>query len=317
LSQRSKGSGRFARAALAAALLGACYDMPLIPADSPAVGGSAGHGTAGAGQSLAGAGQSLAGAGHGGAGHGGAGAGGAPPASSGANNADGGAKPNGGGGANAGRGGNAAGSAGTTGQAGSGGAPHVTWLGLTGSTAPSSLETNAKLGIEGLFYAYGDGCSQLDWDEVGRCASGKLCDPQNLDNWGISIGFDFRNTGPNGVPADTKLIWNPEDHQALGVAWRVRGKAPQLQVWVLNMASSWQGQCNAMKCEIVGPPDGVAPAMLNGELTFDNMIKDTWGSGITYTFDPAAMHALQFKIAAVKVGAVEFDFCIDALGIVR
>jgi hypothetical protein len=211
-------------------------------------------------------------------------------------------------------------SAGTagTGNAGSSGASGVTWLELSGSTAPSSSAINAELGIEGSFYAYGDDCSKLVWDDQGRCASGTLCDPAiSLDNWGISIGFDFRNTGPDGTPPNAKLIWNPDDFKARGVAWRIRGKAPQLQVWVLNMAPSWQGQCTGMPCEIVGPPDGVAPAALNGELDFDNMIKDTWGSGVEYTFDPAAVHALQFKIAAVKVGAVAFDFCIDALGIVR
>jgi hypothetical protein len=266
--------------------------MPLIPEDSLTVAGSAGAG---------------------------ADAGGAPPASSGAPTANGGSKPNGGGGARAGEAGNSAGTAGTTGQAGSSGASQVTWLELSGSRAPSSFATNADLGIEGSFYAYGDGCSQLDWDEVGRCASGKLCDPApSLDNWGISIGFDFRNTGPDGTQPNTKLTWDPRDFAARGVAWRVRGNAPQLQVWVLNMAASWQGQCSAMKCEIVGPPDGVAPAARNGELDFEHMIKDDWGgSGDEYTFDPAAVHALQFKIAAVKVGAVEFDFCIDALGIVR
>ncbi|HEY3254075.1 MAG TPA: hypothetical protein VGJ91_09015 [Polyangiaceae bacterium] len=285
-------------ATLAALLLGACYDMPLIPDDSPALAGSAGRGSSGSGSG------------------GRAGASGAP-ASSGATNSDAGSRPNGGGGASAGAG-TSAGTAGTTGEAGGSGAPHITWLELNGSTAPSSSATNAALGIEGSFYAYGDGCSKLVWDDTGRCASGTLCAPeQSLDNWGIAIGFDFRNTGPEGTPPDTKLTWNPDDFGALGVAWRVRGTAPKLQVWVLNMAASWQGQCSAMNCEISGPPDGVAPAALNGELHFDNMIKDTWGSGINYTFDPAAVHALQFKIAAVKVGAVAFDFCIDALGIVR
>lgn len=226
--------------------------------------------------------------------------------------------PSGGGGASAGGGGRSAAAAGTTGQAGSIGAPPVTWLELSGSTAPSSAPVNAALGIEGAFYAYGDGCSTLDWDEQGRCASGVLCAPElSPDNWGIAIGFDFRNTGPDGTPPDTKRIWNPNDFAARGVAWRIHGTAPKLQVWVLNMASSWNGQCSAMACEISGPPDGVASAALNGELHFDDMIKDTWGSGIDYTFDPAAVHALQFKIAAVKVGAASFDFCIDDLGIVR
>jgi hypothetical protein len=208
--------------------------------------------------------------------------------------------------------------AGTTSQAGSSGAPHVTWLELNGSTAPASSATNAALGVEGSFYAYSDGCSELAWDDLSRCASGMLCAPElSPDNWGIAIGFDFHNTGPDGTPPETKLTWDPNDFGARGVAWQVRGTAPKLQVWVLNMAASWHGQCSDMKCEIAGPPDGVASAALDGELHFDNMIKDTWGSGIEYTFDPAAVHALQFKIAAVKVGAVAFDFCIDALGIVR
>ena len=298
----AKISGSFVFSTLAAVLLAACYDMPLIPDDSLAVAGAAGHGHAGAGA---------------GAGAGATAAGGAS-ASSGATHTDGGSKPDGGGGASAGAAGKSPGTAGTTGQAGSSGAPHVTWLELNGSTAPSSVASNAALGIEGSFYAYGDGCSELNWDDANRCASGRLCAPElSPDNWGIAIGFDFRNTGPEGTPPNTKRTWDPNDFAARGVAWQVRGTAPKLQVWVLNMASSWQGQCNAMACEISGPPDGVAPAALNGELRFDNMIKDTWGSGIEYTFDPSAVHALQFKIAAVKVGAVAFDFCIDALGIIR
>ncbi|HKO51929.1 MAG TPA: hypothetical protein VJV79_29675 [Polyangiaceae bacterium] len=317
MSQLSgKISGRFVITALAAALVGACYDMPLIPKDSLAVGGSAGRGSAGA-QPTSGGTDARAGAGSGGTGAGAAGGG--QPASSGATHADGGSKPDGGGGASASGASNHGGTAGKTGQAGSSGTPHVTWLELSGSTAPSNSTTNAALGIEGSFYAYGDGCSTLAWDDVGRCASGTLCDPAlSLDNWGIAIGFDFRDTGPAGMPPDTTLTWDPNDFGALGVAWRIRGTAPKLQVWVLNMASSWQGQCNAVSCEIDGPPDGVAPALLDGELAFDNMIKDDWGgSGEPYTFDPANVHALQFKIAAVKVGAVAFDFCIDGLGIVR
>ncbi|HET7544445.1 MAG TPA: hypothetical protein VFK05_31455 [Polyangiaceae bacterium] len=303
----------FGLASLAAALLGACYDMPLIPDDSPAVAGSAGHGSAGAGANAnphAGAGADA---------RGGESAGGAPHASAGASNANGGSKPNGGGGASAGGVISSGGSAGAIGQAGSGGVPGITWLQLSGSKAPSSSTTNAALGIEGSFYAYGDGCSALVWDGSSRCASGMLCDPQQtLDNWGIAIGFDFRHTGAEGTPPYATLTWNPDDFKAHGVAWRVRGTAPKLQVWVLNMDPKWHGQCNVMSCEISGPPDGVSKAALNGELDFDNMVKDYWGgSGTEYTFDPAAVHALQFKIAAVEVGRVEFNFCIDALGIVQ
>ena len=291
--KRGKRARPFVLSALSAALLGACYDMPLIPENALAVAGSAGRASAGAGA-------------------------GAPPASSGAPSAEGGSKPNGGGGASEGGAENGGASAGTAAQAGSGGAPRITWLALSGSTAPSSSAINAGFGIEGWFYAYGDGCSTLNWDASGRCASGKLCDPADLDNWGISIGFDFHNTGPGPTPPNAKLTWDPHEHGAQGVAWRVRGTAPKLQVWVLNMAASWQGQCTGMPCEISGPPDGVAPAPLNGELDFDSMVKDDWGgSGEEYTFDPAAVHALQFKIAAVKVGKAEFNFCIDALGIVR
>jgi hypothetical protein len=83
------------------------------------------------------------------------------------------------------------------------------------------------------------------------------------------------------------------------------------------MDSSWQGVCTAMQCEIDGPPDGLYPAPLNGELHFDNMMKDIWGNGTRYTFDPAAVHALQFKLATVKSGNVPFNFCIDALGIIQ
>ena len=281
---------------LAVALLSACYEMPLIPENSVSLAGSGGRG-AGA--------QAGAGTGSGGM-----------SGNSGASHTDGGAKPNGVGGANAGSGGKGGGTAGASAHAGSSGASPTTWLALDGSTAPSSSAINAALGIEGVFYAYGDGCAKLNWDPAGRCASGKLC-PPGPDVWGISIGFDFHNTGPNGTPADTKLTWNPETHGARGVAWRIHENAPKLEVWVLNMDSAWQGQCSGMPCEIDGPPDGVSPAALAGELRFDDMIKDTWGSGVEYTFDPEAVHALQFKIASVKVGAAEFDFCIDALGIVR
>ncbi|MET0795496.1 MAG: hypothetical protein ABW061_28515 [Polyangiaceae bacterium] len=267
-------------------LLSGCYDTRLIPDDAVARGGSASHGgSSSAGEPEGGSLQSEAGAPDGDAA-------GSPPSG---------------------------GSAGTNGQAGAGGTPRVTWLDLDGAAAPSSSATNSELGIEGVFSAYGDGCSQLVWDEAKRCASGRLCDPkQSIDNWGIAVGFEFHNTGLNGTPPNTQLIWDPRAVGALGLAWRITGTAPKVQVWVLNMAPSWHGQCNVMTCEINGPPDGVAPAPLSGELRFDDMDKDYWGgTGTQYTFDPAAVHALQFKIAAVQVGVTAFDFCIDSLGIIR
>jgi hypothetical protein len=297
----AKPSRSFALATLAAIWLGACYDMPLIPEDSVARAGSAGHGKAGEGAG------GRASAGFGGT-----------PASAGAPHTNGGAKPNGGG-FNAGSGGKNTGSAGTTGQAGSGGMSSITWLGLSGSSAPSSFAVNAELGIEGSFYAYSDECSQskLTWDAQNRCASGTICKPGG-NNWGVSIGFDFHYTGSVGTPPDTKLTWNPQKVGARGIAWRIHGTAPKLQVWVLNMDPSWQGQCNGMPCEISGPPDGIVLAPLNGELHFDNMMKDDWGNtGIPYQFDPAAVFALQFKISSLAVGDVEFNFCIDELGILQ
>jgi hypothetical protein len=300
---RSRLARRLALSTLTAALLCACYDTPLIPADASAAGGRANH---------------MGGASAGGKPTNSSGAGGKAAASVGGANEAGDSPVNPGGAPAAGAAGQSGGSAGATGQAGDSGAPGITWLDLDGSSAPASSAVNAALDIEGAFYAYSDGCSQLTWVEETRCASGVLCDPQNLANWGMAVGFDFHNTGATGTPPNTKLIWNPNDVGAVGVAWRIHGTAPKIQLWVLNMDPSWHGQCNAMTCEIAGPPDGVAPAPLEGSLLFDHMVKDDWGgTGISYTFDPAAVHALQFKLAAVQVGQATFDFCIDALGIIR
>ncbi|HYP88641.1 MAG TPA: hypothetical protein VEQ59_10815, partial [Polyangiaceae bacterium] len=111
---------------------------------------------------------------------------------------------------------------------------------------------------------------------------------------------------------------DPDDVGALGVSWQVTGSAPGLQLWVLNMDPSWHGQCDVMSCEIAGPPDGVEVARSNGELLFADMVKDYWGgAGEAYRYDPAAVHALQLKLPAIRVHAAEFAFCIEALGIVR
>lgn len=278
------------------ALLGSCYDTPLIPeGDETNNGGETDGGSsasASAGEAASSAGSENAGA----------------PAATGGK-----------GGTSATGGGTApTNSAGEAAQAGQPGVPRVTWLELDGSRAPGSLEPNHELGIEGAFYAYSDSCADLSWNEATRCASGRLCDPGLEPNaWGMAIGFDFHKTGDTDDPPDTTFTWNPNDHRALGVTWRVTGTAPGLQLWVLNMASSWNGRCDVMSCEIAGPPDGTDAAPLQGELLFDRMIKDTWGSGVAYRYDPAAVHALQFKIPAIRVHAAAFDFCIEALGVVR
>lgn len=211
-------------------------------------------------------------------------------------------------------------SGGSAGQPSGGEPSRVTWLSLQGSEAPASEEPNGDLHIAGHFYAYADECADLDWDDAARCATGQLCDPLGGENWGIAVGFDFKITGEDGVPPNAKLTWDPREVGALGVAFKIGGeaRAPGLQLWVLNMDSVWDGECTAMTCEIAGPPDGRRLLPLEGELWFDNMQKDDWGGGgDPYEYDPAAVHALQFKLPAIEVGPASFSFCIDALGIIR
>ncbi|HEY2405616.1 MAG TPA: hypothetical protein VGI10_06425 [Polyangiaceae bacterium] len=211
------------------------------------------------------------------------------------------------------------GGSGEAGAPASGGSPSVTWLALVNDTAPGSDPPNGTLGIDGAVYGYADGCATWAWDPTTRCMSGYLCNAgASFQNWGVAVGFDFRNTGPSGNPPNTKLLWNPDDVGVRGIAWQISGVAPGLQVWVLNMDPSWGGACSAMTCEINGPPDGAPTPSLDGELLFSDMKKDYWGgTGVTYTFDPAKVHALQFKLPAINVPGASFDFCIDALGVIR
>jgi hypothetical protein len=211
-------------------------------------------------------------------------------------------------------------SGGSAGQPNGGEPSRVAWLSLQGSEAPASAEPNGDLHIAGRFYAYGDGCADLHWDEASRCAWGKLCDPLGGENWGIAVGFDFNNSGEEGSPANAKRTWDPREVGALGVAFKIGGQAqaPGFQIWVLNMDSAWGGECTAMTCEIAGPPDGRRLLPLEGELWFDNMQKDDWGgTGLHYEYDPAAVYALQLKLPAIEVHAASFNFCVDALGIIR
>jgi hypothetical protein len=283
---------------VAASLLAcACFDTKLIPAEPADEGGApgkAGATSADAGATLTDAGETASAAG-----------------------AEQGGSSTGGSGGAAAAGTHSGGSAGGP----SGGEPaRVTWLELRGSEAPASEPPNGELHIAGRFYAYADGCAELHWDEASRCATGQLCAPLDGENWGVAVGFDFNNTGAQGVPANTKLTWDPRDVGALGVAYEVGGEAqaPGLQLWVLNMDPVWQGKCTAMTCEIAGPPDGRRLLPLQGELLFSHMDKDDWGGGgVRYEYDPAAVHALQFKLPAIEVGPASFSFCIDALGIVR
>jgi hypothetical protein len=277
-----------------ASTVGGCFDTRLIPEDSDNEAGASG-------------------------------AAGKPTGTSGASSASGASQQ--GGDAGATSGGTSGGdadvfAAGQAGAAPAGGGPTtggVTWLTLVGSRAPSSEPTNAALGIDGALYAYADGCATWDYDSSTRCVRGRLCTTGvDFENWGVAVGFDFHATGPDGSPPDSKLVWNPDAVGVRGVTWRIRGNAPGLQLWVLNMEPRFRGQCPEQTCEIAGPPDGAATPSLQGTLLFEQMVKDYWGGrGEAYTYDPAAVFALQFKLPAVNVGSASFDFCIDAVGVVR
>ena len=207
------------------------------------------------------------------------------------------------------------------GAPGSGGEPNagITWLTFDKNNAPPTLAPNGDFGIQASLYAYSDTCATLTWDDATRCATGMLCAPgPDFANWGAAVGFDFYYTGENGTPPNSKLTWNPVEHGVRGIAWEISGTAPALQLWVLNMDPAYHGVCSEKSCDIAGPPDGTATPQLAGQLLFSNMRKDDWGgSGIVYTFDPAAVHALQFKLPAVIAGAAPFSFCVNRIGFVR
>jgi len=195
----------------------------------------------------------------------------------------------------------------------------INWLGLTGDAAPPTMGPNGKLGINGVFYAYGDGCATVNWDAVSRCVSGELC-MTSAANWGVAVGFDFDNTGDTGTPPNTKLAWNATSVGATGFAWESRSPLTfSFQFWVQNMDPSWNGQCSAAECSINGPPDGTSSASLDGQVLFSQMVKDNWGgTGTVYTFNAANISALQFKIpAATNSLATGYSLCVDRLGVIR
>jgi hypothetical protein len=215
-----------------------------------------------------------------------------------------------------------AGSAGTTGTGGSAVVELISginWLGISGDAAPATMGPNGKLGINGVFYAYGDGCATVNWDPVSRCVSGELC-LVSAANWGVAIGFDFNNTGDTGSPPNTKLTWNASSSGVTGFAWETRSPLfNSFQFWVLNMDPTWNGQCSAAECNINGPPDGTPSASADGQLPFGDMVKDNWGgTGIAYAFNVADISALQFKIpGATNSLATGYSLCIDRLGVIR
>jgi hypothetical protein len=192
----------------------------------------------------------------------------------------------------------------------------VDWLTLVGDAAPSDVSDNGMLGIEGVFYAYGDACAttSMQWDPDTRCLSGELCLADELgENWGVAIGFDLDNR------EEVKHAWNATTAGVKGFAWLVDGAPRGLQFWVQNMDPSFSGTCSAMTCSIDGPPDGTSAASASGQLTFGAMQKDFWGgTGVAYDFDPANISSLQFKLpAALDSFSASYTICIDALGVLR
>jgi hypothetical protein len=197
----------------------------------------------------------------------------------------------------------------------------IQWLSIDGSWADPSEAPNGELGISGSFYAFGDSCAEVFYDEVTRCISGTLCDPgPSFANWGAAIGFDFYTTGAEGSPPNVKQPWNASTIGAIGLAWEISGTAPGLQVWITNMDPIWNGMCTADDCGIDGPPDGKASTVLGRQdtLNFNGMVKDDWGgAGTPHAFDRTNILAIQFKLAAVISGPTPFSFCIDRLGVIR
>jgi hypothetical protein len=191
------------------------------------------------------------------------------------------------------------------------------WLSLDGATAPSVLGVNGKLGIEGVFYAYGDPCAtaSMSWNPATRCLEGDRClSGETGENWGVAIGFDFNNVD------DTKHAWSATAAGVTGFAWKVTGSlVPSLQFWVQNMDPSFAGTCSAASCSIDGPPDGTSSASASGQLSFASMVKDYWGgTGTSYVFDPSNVSSIQLKIPAATISSnTAYSVCFDQLGVVR
>ena len=221
--------------------------------------------------------------------------------------------------------GGSTGSGGAAGMAGGGGSgvveltKGINWIGMMQDAAPPTLGPNGKLGINGVLYTYGDGCSTISWDPLTRCISGELC-LASAANWGVSIGFDLFNTGDMGTPPNTKHPWSATAVGVIGFAWETRSAlANSPQFWIQNMDPKYNGVCSAAVCGINGPPDGLRSAPQKGQVLFSSMMKDDWGgTGTPYVFNAANISALQFKLpAATNSSATSYQLCIDRLGVIR
>ena len=205
----------------------------------------------------------------------------------------------------------------TTGGVANGGqgAERIVWLTLENDQAKNTTFPNDSLGINGVVFAYADGCASITFDRTTRCVSGKTCavDSSYL-NWGMAAEFDFVVDS-----ADVKYAWNPAGHGVVGFAWQITNSyGTYLQLWVPLMDPTYAGVCSAESCSLDAPPYGAGKIGQTGTLHFNSMTQDTWGSGYpTYNFLFANVYSLQFKIPTVVVRtAANFEFCIDRLGVI-
>jgi hypothetical protein len=124
--------------------------------------------------------------------------------------------------------------------------------GSSGSTVPTQVCTDAThcylglddngglpgagntYGIDGGFYAIGDGCATIHWDAATRCASGTLCakDPPYYMNWGMEIGLALNSNGGYDYGYDATA------NGVSGFFWEVNGTAPGMAVRIPLTANS-------------------------------------------------------------------------------
>jgi len=191
------------------------------------------------------------------------------------------------------------------------------YLGLDGSTAPGS---GNSYGIDGGFYAVGDGCSTINWNAATRCASGTLCakDPPYYLNWGAEIALNLNSN--NGY----EYGYDSTANGVTGFFWEVTGTAPGMQVWVPITANLGACLQTTNACELQEPPWGnPTPTMGPGGNNFvmiqtPNMSYDNWGLGYTYPppWDPTRLHSIQWKLPAQDF-ATPFSLCVQKVGVIH
>ncbi len=194
-------------------------------------------------------------------------------------------------------------------------AQRTMWLNFRSDQAKSSDSPNDTLGIDGVVFAYGDGCATGSFDPATRCVRGTTCQvDDSYLNWGMAMEFDFSVDA-----ASVAHTWNPTDHGVVGFAWQLSNTFGTLvQLWAPQMDSKYAGACASDTCSVNLPPYGTGQIGLTGQFYLNAMSKDNWGSGYqSYNFVPANFYCLQFKIPTVIIQrATNFEFCLDKLGVI-